>query len=150
MFSAASAFRQARQILVHGNRSTSIGQFMCEPYVVLPPVTSDAELGRAVLRVLDTAREADPPDKPAEYLAAERKKLFRAAHVRSWKQLYASSQHCSIEPGSDVLIVRPMGVQRGGALIPIGERIIVAQPVTPAELGRALHDAFALSTTQAA
>jgi CDI immunity protein len=143
----ASAFLQPRHILLHANCSTSIGQFMCEPYVLLPLTTSDDDLGTAVLSVLNAARQAEPPAEPAEHLAAERKKLFRIAGVRSWKQLYTSSPHCSIEPSSAQLTLRPTRLDRRGALIPIGPDIVVAQPVAPAELGRALHEAFTLSTT---
>ena len=145
---AASAFLQPRHILLHANCSTSIGQFMC-PYVLLPLTASDDELGTAVLSILQAARQAEPPPTPAEHLAAERKKLFAIARVRSWKQLYTSSPHCSIEPGSGQLTVRPTRVDRG-ALVPVERDIVVAHPVTAAELGRALHEAFALSATQAA
>src|SRR5688572_30771389 len=123
---------------------------MCEPHVLLPVTASNDELGIAVLGVLDAAQQAEPPAEPAEHLAAERKKLFRLAGVRSWKQLYASSAHCSIEPGSGQLAVRPTRVDRRGALVSLGRDIVVAQPVTATELGRAIHDAFALSTAQAA
>ena len=123
---------------------------MCEPYVLLPLTASDDELGTAVLGVLDAARQAEPPAEPAEHLAVERKKLFRIAGVRSWKQLYSGSPHCSIEPGSAQLTLRPTRVDRRGALVPIGHDIVVAQPVAPSELGRAVHEAFTLSTTQVA
>ena len=146
----ASAFLRAQHVLLHGNCSTTIGQFMCEPYMLLPTTASDAELGDAVLRVLDAARQAAPPETPAEYLAAERKKLFHTARVRSWKQLYATSRHCSIMPGLDQLTIRPTRLERRGALIPTGHDIVVAQPAEPAQLGRAVHEAFALSTTRAA
>ena len=123
---------------------------MCEPYVLVPLTASHEELGTAVLRVLDAARAAEPPHEPREHIAAERKKIFRIARVRSWKQLYTSSPHCGIEPGPGELTVRPTRLTRSGTLIPTGHDITVAQPAPPAELGRVVHEAFALSITHAA
>ena len=137
--SSASAFLRENRIILHGNCITNCGATICEPYENISATVSVGVLGSLLLRVLTDARTAPFPDNDK----AECKKFFRAAGVRSWRNLYQGALNCSIWFTPKQITIYPGRRQKGGYVCTNDDLVLTIPSIsTPEQIGGVLREGF--------
>ena len=136
--SSAGAYLRGDRIILHGYCDTNIGGLACEPYRTVEAGVSDADLGAALLGVLEEARTVPVPSDRK----AEQEKLVQGTGVRSWGDLSRGAIHCSVTQTPAEISILPTAEEDGGFTHVPEETVRVAAASTPEQIGKALRDGF--------
>jgi hypothetical protein len=137
--SSLSAYLRADKIILAGICNTNIGGLVSGPYVALDSSAPDAELGTAVLTVLEAARTVPIPTN----LKEEQQKLFSTVKVRSASKFNAGAVECSIWKKPGTLSITPSKNEgRGFSHLPSYFAVTISGDATPEAIGKGLREAF--------
>ncbi len=143
---SASAYLIGDRLLLESSTKTETGLHVSGDVIrSLSGETDPAEIGRAVLEVLDAYRVSHQQSTVRS--AAARHPLLAAAHVKTWSKLEQVALHCSVDSvGAEIEFTPSRRASPRGYLYVPEHRVCVGREAKPERLGEALREAFSRCT----
>jgi hypothetical protein len=133
----ATAYLLSSRIFINGDCLTTIGGFICAPYLNISASASDAQIGAALLRVLAEARVAP---LPTDFEALKRK-IARSENVQTWSNSNKGLCCSAVQMHGEIWILPTCRYGQTVTQV-LKLKVCISENSTPEEVGRALRDGF--------